>query len=86
MSYKDKLPQKWTERECAEWKMDVGKRLRIAVDSQYGDRKQYEFAKDVGISQGSLSEIINGISTPSSLTLLKIIENSDIDVIDILKG
>lgn len=86
MSYKNKKAKNWTPREYAQWKKDLGDRLRKSIDLEYGERRQFKFAKDVGISQGSLSEIINGISTPSALTLMKIMERSEIDVVRLLRG
>jgi transcriptional regulator with XRE-family HTH domain len=80
------MPQDWDEAERKEWQIDMGKRLREVIKGKYGYRKEYLFAKDIGISQGSLSEIISGISTPSALTLLKIMENTDINVNYILRG
>ena len=86
MSYWKKQAKKWNRREYADWKIDVGARLFNAIEKEYGERKMFVFAKNVGISQGSLSEIINGISTPSALTLMKIMENSDIDIAHLLRG
>jgi len=86
MNYKNKLPQKWNEREFHQWKRDVGTRLRKAIEVEYGERQMFQFAKDVGISQGSLSEIVNGISLPCAHTLFKITENTTISVQYLLKG
>ncbi len=46
--------------------------------------KVAEFAKKIGISQGSLSNIENGISKPSSDTISSIVRNTDIDPIWLL--
>ena len=70
--YTDKKPKDWTDRQKAEWQKDVGKRLREVIEDVYGYRQEYRFAKEVGISQGSLSDILNGKSTPSAYTLIKI--------------
>lgn len=69
--YTDKKPKDWTDRQKAEWQKDVGKRLREIIEDVYGYRQECRFARDVGISQGSLSDILNGKSTPSAYTLVK---------------
>jgi len=66
-----KRPQYWTERQKAEWQKEMGQRLREAIEAEYGYRQEYVFAKAIGISQGSLSDIISGKSTPSAYTLVK---------------
>jgi transcriptional regulator with XRE-family HTH domain len=78
--------QDWTVVEIDQWKADVGQRLRKAITKRYGKRNEYQFAQDIGISQGSLSDIVNGRSSPSALTLLKIKENTTISINYILKG
>jgi transcriptional regulator with XRE-family HTH domain len=45
-----------------------------------------KFAKMIGISPGSLSGILNGESTPSAASLLKIQQNTVLQVADILGG
>ncbi len=72
--------------DIAQWKKEVGERLRVAIIRIYGKRQAYQFAKHIGISQGSLSDITNGVSSPSALTLLKIHQNSTINIIKLLKG
>lgn len=92
MSYKTKNPKKWTKQDKLDWQVSVGKRLREAIHKYYGPRSEHQFAKDIGISQGSLSDICNGNSQPSALTLLKIIRVEEIvfdpgiDILDILGG
>ena len=66
-----KKPRYWTERQKAEWQKEIGRRLREAIEAEYGYRQEYVFAKAIGISQGSLSDIISGKSTPSAYTLVK---------------
>lgn len=68
------------------WKVDMGQRLRDEITEKFGRRSERKFAKAINISPGSLSEILNGISTPSALTLLKIMENTNMSVMYILKG
>lgn len=84
--YKQWYPQDWDDKDIASWKRDMGIRLCTAIEATRGYRKEYLFAKEIGISQGSLSDIINGRSTPSALTLLKIMENTDFNIEYILKG
>lgn len=86
--YTDKKPKDWTDRQKAEWQKDVGKRLREIIEDVYGYRQEYRFARDVGISQGSLSDILNGKSTPSAYTLIKMSSLSAMDFFpdDILGG
>ncbi len=86
MNYQDIPPQDWTEEQYRQWRKDLGQRLRRAIEKRKGKRKEKEFAEDVDISQGSLSEIISGKSTPSAFTLLKIDQNSTISMIYLLRG
>jgi len=86
MNYQNFLPQMWKPKHVEQWRIDMGQRLRVLIKVKYGKRKEHVFAEEIGISQGSLSEILNGISTPSALTLLKIIENTNMSVIYILRG
>ena len=86
--YYDKLgnPATWTDTTKIIWSVDMGQRIKAYIAKQYGKGRQGEFAKLIGISQGSLSDIINGKSTPSALTLLKFAHNSTISINYLLKG
>lgn len=55
----------------------IGRRIKEYRISQ--GLKVAEFAKKIGISQGSLSNIENGISKPSSDTISSIVRNTDVD-------
>jgi len=68
------------------WRAGVGVRLRKAIKNRYGNRCENKFAKDIGISQGSLSEICRGLTTPSALTLHKIDLYSTINIKQLLRG
>ncbi len=46
--------------------------------------KGYELAKNIGISQGSLSDIENNKSLPSTETLIKLYKVTDINIIWLL--
>ena len=76
----------WKPNHVEQWRGAMGQRLREIIKVKYGTRKEHQFAEEIGISQGSLSEILNGISTPSALTLLKIMENTNMSVTYILRG
>lgn len=67
------------------WKKAVGKELRKQIIKHYGEQRECDFAKDIGISQGSVSEIVNGISSPSGLTLKLIDEFTDINPMKLLR-
>lgn len=69
-----------------DWKLKLGQRLRRAIEKRYGRRSECRFAKDIQISQGSLSDILNGRSQPCALTLLKISEKTTISVKYLLRG
>jgi len=86
MKRKQKNPKNWDEKDKHDWQVALGQRLREAIKDEYGYRKEYQFAKDIDISQGSLSEIISGLSAPSGYTLIKIMRNSEIDIQFILRG
>ena len=86
MNYQNLLPQMWDPTDVGDWRLAMGDRLRTLIAAKYGKRQERVFAQEIGISQGSLSEILNGISTPSALTLLKIMENTDMSVTYVLKG
>lgn len=70
----------------ADWRKQVGTRLRRAIEKRYGARHEAQFAKDIGISQGSLSDICRGNTTPSAFTLLKIDQHSTINIMRLLRG
>ena len=86
MTCKNKEPREWTDQEKDQWKKEVGQRLRETINRYYGDRSENTFAKDIGISQGSLSDILNGNSAPSALTLLKMMRNTSIGIELLLGG
>lgn len=73
-----------TPKQVDKWKKEVGQRLRDAIKLYYGYRQECVFAELVGISQGSLSDILNGKSSPSALTLKKIGEKTNIDILKLL--
>ena len=76
----------WKPRDVDQWRKDMGKRLRELIKAKYGYRQEKVFAEEIGMSQGSVSDIINGKATPHALTLLKIMENTNMSVTYILKG
>ena len=80
------VPQDWTEEEIADWKKAMGQRLRKLIEATEGKRKEFVFAEKIGISQGSLSDILNGKNIPTAFTLLKIMQNTDISIEHILRG
>ena len=57
--------------EKQEWNREVGA-LFHATRMKYQPTSQVQFANDLGISQGYLSQIENGVRTPSSTTLAKL--------------
>ena len=73
-----------TPKQVKQWKKEVGNRLFIEIYNYLGNRKQHVFAKLIGISQGSLSDILNGKSAPSALTLKYIAEKTDIDIVKLI--
>jgi transcriptional regulator with XRE-family HTH domain len=85
-TFRTKIQSKWTEHDYNEWKRDLGARLRRKIYDVYGRMYEKKFAKMIGISPGSLSGILNGESTPSAASLLKIQRNSLLQVADILGG
>ena len=88
LHYTQKSPKNWTDRQKAQWQEDLGQRLRDKITDQYGYRQEYVFAKAIGISQGSLSDIINGKSLPSAYTLIKMarVSEGNFDIESILGG
>ena len=62
----------------------IGNRIRDYRDSK--NVKIAVFAKQIGISQGSLSDIENGKTKPSADTLAKIVRHTDIDAAWLLTG
>lgn len=83
---KTKNPRNWTRRQQEAWQLTVGQRLAHLIEDTLGKRKQWRFAKIIGLSQGSLSDIIRGKSSPSALTLLKIDANTNINILELLRG
>ncbi len=76
----------WTEADYHDWQVDLGARLRKKIERNFGPRREHKFAEHIGISPGSLSGILNGLSTPSATTLLKIQKNTEMRIADILGG
>ncbi len=85
-TFRTKEQHSWTERDYHAWQEDMGARLRKKIAKYYGPRAEHKFADHIGISPGSLSGILNGYSTPSATTLLKIQANTELRVADILGG
>ena len=76
-----------TNEEREQWQKEVGQRLRAAIKKKYGPKREQYFANEImDMSQGSLSEILNGINAPHSITLFKLATRTNINVIKILKG
>ena len=73
-----------TPKQIDQWKREVGERLREEIKHDFGYRKEYQFAEYIGISQGSLSDILNGKSSPSALTLKYIAEKTPINIVKLL--
>lgn len=64
--------------------MSIGKRIKeYRLNAGY---KITEFASVIGISQGSLSDIENEKTKPSSGTLETLVRNTDIDAVWLLTG
>ena len=68
------------------FKQAVGQRLRSQIEYRFGKRKEYMFAKQIKISQGSLSDILNGNSSPSAETLVRIHNRGKINMVFLLTG
>jgi len=62
----------------------MGKRIRRWREDQ--GMKAYELARRLNISNGSLSEIENGKTLPSALTLASIHQNTNLNVGYVLTG
>jgi len=62
----------------------MGQRLRAYRKSK--ESKGYQFAKKIGISQGSLPELENEISLPSAKTLKGLCLKTDINIYWLLTG
>jgi len=76
----------FTAKQSAKFKKEVGKRLRDEITSMFGERCENVFASRIGISQGSLSDILNGHSSPSARTLFLITTYSRINIRWLLTG
>jgi len=61
-------------------KKELGPRLRKSIVKYYGRKQEHNFARLLGISQGSLSEVLNSISLPSATTLQKIGQRTQVSV------
>jgi len=64
----------------------LGSRLRLWRKNLNPPLKAFELAKLIKVSQGSLSDVENGKSNPSALTILKLIENTDISIYWLMTG
>ena len=84
--YKEKHAVIWTTKQKEHWSRDVAEGLREMIKDQYGYRADYKFAADIGISQGSLSDLLNGHSLPAAYTLVKMADVLGTTVGEILKG
>lgn len=62
----------------------IGARIREYRQSK--GVKVADFAKQIGISQGSLSDIENGKTKPAAETIAAIVRNTDIDATWLLTG
>lgn len=75
------------EKEIAQLRIEIGERLRRVIRDTYGPHREQYFANEVlKISQGSLSDIINGKYFPAGTTLYKIMTLTDLDVYYIMTG
>ncbi len=73
------------ERE--QWQKEVGQRLRDEIKKRYGAKMENYFSIEImDMSQGSLSEIVRGISLPSAFTLYKLATRTNINIVKLLKG
>jgi len=78
----DRAPGLFNEDEMT--KIKIGKRLRAwRVEQGW---KGYKLAQVINIAHGSLSELENGISYPSTPTIIKIMTKTDIDIHWLLLG
>ncbi len=72
----DRAPGLFNEDEMT--KINIGERLRAwRVEQGW---KGYKLAQVLTISQGTLSELENGKSYPSTPTIIKIMTKTDIDI------
>jgi transcriptional regulator with XRE-family HTH domain len=65
-------------------KIKIGKRLRAWRKEQ--GYTGYDMARTIGISQGSLSDIENGNTYPSTPTVIKLLKKTKIDIHWLLLG
>lgn len=84
--WKTKPIENWNDVDYWAWRIDMGQRLRQRIKKLYGYRKENAFAERIGISQGTLSGILRGISNPSAPTLLKCEMKTPIKAAWILHG
>ena len=66
------------------FKVATGRRLRSYRKSL--GLNVISFARKIKISQGTLSELENGISAPSAYTLASLCQHTDIDIVWLLAG
>ncbi len=78
----DRAPGLFNEDEMT--KIKIGKRLR-AWRVEQGWRG-YKLAQVLNMSKGSISDLENGISYPSTPTIIKIMTKTDIDIHWLLLG
>jgi len=84
--FAEKSPIDWTDRQKDQWQQAVAYRLREMIADLYGKRSEYKFAKAIGISQGSLSDILNGHSMPSAYTMVKMADVLDTETVSSILG
>lgn len=68
------------------WKREMGRRLRTVSVNYFGKKGQHKFANHLGISQGSLSDLINGVSAPSAETLKALTLRTPVDIRWLITG
>lgn len=66
-------------------KKRLGEKLRHYIKVFEGPHKEHKFAKRIKISQGSLSDILNGKSYPSCKTLIKMAKYGKVTLEEMLE-
>lgn len=64
----------------------VGARLMQWLTKNGYHRQMFKFAAEIGLSQGSLSDLINGKSCPAAATLARFHAYAGIDIVWLLTG
>lgn len=65
---------------------NIGAGPRIRMWRKKADMKAYQLARQIKLSQGSLSDIENGKSNPSAETIVHFMKYTDIDIFWMLTG